>query len=213
MSRSVESKYDHSFKIIITGDSFVGKSCLLGKLINDRFDIDYVRTIGVDYMSKLVKYTIGNTRLNIRMNLWDLSGRDSYKTIIRSYYKDCHGVILMYDINNKESFDNITSWINEIQNYRHDMNHITVLIGNKLDLPGVVDNFGTVHKREVSYDQGKDFAVKHGMIFYETSIKDGTHVNEMFDTLITEIHKNFKQQYERRVSVIKESDTNKSRCC
>jgi len=168
--------YAYLFKYIIIGDTGVGKSCLLVRWVdNDFFTEDDKFTIGVDYKFKLV--TVKDK--NVKLQIYDTAGQERFRTVTASFYRGAHGILLVYDITDKETFGSrMEEWLKEIKNYTPDNTPI-VLVGNKLDLAG--------EKRSVEQSQAKAFAEKHGLKYMETSAKDGTNVNEAFMSLAEKI--------------------------
>ena len=163
--------FTYIFKYIIVGDCCVGKSCLLANFLNKEFKTTHDVTIGVDFGVKMLELQDKNI---IKLYIWDTAGQESFKSIIRSYYRGAIGVLLIYDINNYESFNNIIEWIKEVKKYT--IPEITfILIGNKSDL----------NLREVSYETGYTFAINNNLLFMETSAKLSLNVNTAF-TLLTE---------------------------
>lgn len=168
--------YNYLFKYIIVGNTCVGKTCFLARTTGFYKDFNIIHdiTIGVDFGSEI--FNINNKKIKIQF--WDTAGQESYRSMIRSYYRNCTGVLLMYDITCRNSFDNIQSWLNEIYNYTS-YDNITnkvpiILIGNKVDL---------VHKRDVTFEEGCELAKKNDILFIETSVKNLYNVNEAIQQL------------------------------
>ena len=125
----MEKNYDFLFKITIIGNSDVGKSCILSKYVDNSFRDDTTGTIGVDFKVKNIKFK----RKSIKLQIWDPSGTERYRNIISSYFRGCHGIILVYDVTNKDSFQNISEWNDMIE--RNTQGKIfKVLVGNKSDM-------------------------------------------------------------------------------
>ena len=154
------------FKYIIVGDSSVGKSCFMLRFTDDRFKADHDITIGVEFGTKSIK--IGKTLIKIQ--IWDTAGQESFRSIARSYYRGAVGVLLMYDITNKDSFINVYRWLNEIREQASHQICIT-LVGNKLDR-GL--------ERKVGFEEAKEFAANNDMMFVEASALNGLNVTETF---------------------------------
>lgn len=170
---SLDSKYDYLFKILIIGDSGVGKSCLLLRFANDRFEHSFLTTIGVDFNIK----TIEMDNKVIKMQIWDTAGQERFQTITRSYYRGSHGIIVVYDVTNADSFTNVKHWIREAQQYGNE-NVNMLLVGNKCDL--TADRF-------VSTEQGQAFAQSVGIDFMETSAKTSHNVDLAFIAMAAQI--------------------------
>ena len=161
------SNYELSFKIIVIGDSGVGKSCLTMKATKNYFETYYSPTIGFEFFTFNVKIK----DKYIRLQIWDTCGQEIYKSLISSFYRNSSLAILVYSIEDKESFKNIESWLNEIKDKGNPDVKI-FLIGNKYDLE---------EKRKISLDEAKKFSKEHGLdLFLETSAKTGFNVKEVF---------------------------------
>lgn len=170
-------EYDLLFKILIIGDSGVGKSCLLLKFTDRYFNDSYISTIGVDFKIQ----TIQLDNKIIKLQLWDTAGQERFKTITTSYYRGAHGIVIVYDISDKESFLNVRNWIAEVNKYASD-NVKLLLVGNKCDLQ---------KERQVSIEEGTELANKLNIPFVEASAKDSTNVQQLFiklTTILTELH-------------------------
>ena len=169
----MEKDYDILFKLIIVGDTLVGKSSLLSKYVDELFLKSIEPTIGVDFKVKTIKVK----EKYIKLQIWDTAGREKFHNIITRYFRGSSGILLLYDITNKESFKNISKWIKLNENSTSNEN-IKVLVGNKCDLD---DN------RVVSEEEGKKLADDYDMIFFEASAKTGKNINEIFYSLVTKI--------------------------
>ena len=153
-------------KIIFVGDAGVGKTTIIARIMDSPFNEVYEPSIGVDFMSKIIKYR----GQNIKLQIWDTAGQEKYKGLIPSYVRNSSIVFLVYDISVKSSFDNIPKWISFIRSIE---NTTLVLCGNKIDL----------EKREVTKEEGEALAQKEGIAFYETSAKTGDGIKSMFYNL------------------------------
>ncbi|KAG2598426.1 hypothetical protein PVAP13_5KG366500 [Panicum virgatum] len=151
-------EYDYLFKLLLIGDSGVGKSCLLLRFADDSYLESYISTIGVDFKIRTVEQD-GKT---IKLQIWDTAGQERFRTITSSYYRGAHGIIVVYDVTDQESFNNVKQWLNEIDRYASE-NVNKLLVGNKCDL---------AESRAVSYEAGKALADEIGIPFLETSAKD-----------------------------------------
>ncbi len=158
--------YSYLFKYIIIGDSAVGKSNILLRYIHDNFNEEFQSTIGVEFGAKNIKIEDKIFRIQI----WDTAGQETFRSITRAYYKNSVCAFVVYDITNKNSFQNVKSWIEDCRK-QSPKTVFMVLIGNKVDLE---DN------RQVSYEEGSVFAEKNGMLFFETSAKTGKNIEEIF---------------------------------
>ena len=167
---------DYLFKYLVIGNSGIGKSCLLIRFTDDTFSDSYVTTIGVDFKIK----TLDIDGKSCKLQIWDTAGQERFRNIISSYYRGAQGIMLVYDITDLESFQNLNSWLIEIEK-NASKNVYKILVGNKCDME---------NERKVTVEQGKDFAAQYGMKFFETSAKNSTNVNEAFITMTQEIMKN-----------------------
>ena len=175
-----EGNYNYLLKFIIIGDAAVGKSNLLVRYTSGQFKEEYQLTIGVEFGSNDV--IIGDN--TYRIQIWDTAGQENFRSITRSYYKNTACAIIVYEISNKKSFENISSWIEECKNTAP-KSILMVLVGNKCDL----DN------REVTEEEGREFAEKNGMLFFETSAKTGKNVEELFKQSVKVIDQKIKENY------------------
>lgn len=166
-------EYDYLFKLLLIGDSGVGKSCLLLRFADDTYTDSYISTIGVDFKIRTIEVD-GKT---VKLQIWDTAGQERFRTITSSYYRGAHGIIVVYDVTDQESFDNVKQWLSEIERYASEGVH-KLLVGNKADL---------TTKRVVQTADAKEFADGMGIPFLETSAKDATNVEQAFVTMATEI--------------------------
>ena len=172
MSSSKDS-YNFLFKIIIIGDTHVGKSNVLLRFSEDIFQDSFQPTIGVDFKIKSIVFE--NTP--IKLQLWDTAGQERFRNITNSYYKGAHGIILVYDITNHSSFQNLDLWLDEVE--KHGASNLTkILIGNKCDLEEM---------RQVEKQEAQKKAEDLGMPFLETSAKEGINVENVFLYVIKDI--------------------------
>ncbi|XP_955461.1 small GTP-binding protein Rab1, putative [Theileria annulata] len=163
-------EYDYLFKIIVIGDSGTGKSSLLLRFADNTYSESYMSTIGVDFKIKTVK--IDNT--TIKLQIWDTAGQERFRTITSTYYRGAHGIICVYDVTNKLSFDHITeTWLQDIDKYATS-NVCKLLIGNKIDL---------VDSRVVLADEAKHVAEQNNMNYIEASAKTDSNVEKAFTTI------------------------------
>ena len=167
-------KYDYLFKLLIIGESGVGKTCLLLRFTDDSFTANHLTTIGIDFKIKIINL---ENKL-IKLQIWDTAGQERFRTITKTYYKGAHGIILTYDVTDANSFKNIRNWIKQIE-ANAQTNVCKVLVGNKCDKPD----------RTVTEEEGKKLAEDFGMILFETSAKTNKNVSEVFNYLTTEILK------------------------
>mmetsp|Transcript_41419 Transcript_41419/g.68163 ORF Transcript_41419/g.68163 Transcript_41419/m.68163 type:complete len:206 (+) Transcript_41419:186-803(+) len=174
------TEYDYLFKLLLIGDSGVGKSCLLLRFADDTYTDSYISTIGVDFKIR----TVDLDTKTIKLQIWDTAGQERFRTITSSYYRGAHGIIIVYDITDKESFDNVRQWLFEIDRYASE-NVCKLLVGNKSDLS---------NKRAVEYDVAKAFADELTIPFLETSAKNATNVEQAFLTMAAQIKNKMQSQ-------------------
>lgn len=152
-------------KIVFIGNPTAGKTSLLNRICNDKFQSDYDSTIGVDFFTKTIFYN----ETIFKLQLWDSAGQEKYRALIPSYIRGASLIFLIYDLNHRESFEAINSWLGFVNQYTNKEQVKLVLVGNKNDL-----------EKKVTYEEGKNFASKEGMLFFETSAKTGDGVIDMF---------------------------------
>lgn len=172
---SFNPEYDYLFKLLLIGDSGVGKSCLLLRFSDDTYTDSYISTIGVDFKIRTVELD-GKT---IKLQIWDTAGQERFRTITSSYYRGANGIIIVYDVTDQESFSNVKTWLQEIDRYAS-TNVSRLLVGNKCDL---------TNKKVVDFTTAKEFADQLQMPFLETSAKNAKNVEQAFMTMAAEIKK------------------------
>ncbi|CAH0521063.1 unnamed protein product [Peronospora belbahrii] len=170
--------YAYLFKYIIIGDTGVGKSCLLLQFTDKRFQPVHDLTIGVEFGARMIN--IDNKQ--IKLQIWDTAGQESFRSITRSYYRGAAGALLVYDITRRETFNHLTRWLEEARQ-NSNSNMAIMLIGNKSDLE---------HRRAVSFEEGEQFAKENGLIFLETSAKTAANVEEAFVKTASKIYSNIQ---------------------
>ena len=197
-----EENYDLIFKLVLIGDSGVGKTNILTRYTKNEFSLATQATVGVEFGSKIIKK---NDKL-IKLQIWDTAGQERYKSITSAYYKGSKGAFVVYDISRKPTFENVDKWIGELKtNASEDV--LIMLVGNKSDLED---------KREVQIDETKKKAEQHKIAFCETSALKGNNIEQAFDSLIDDIAKKVEKEKLSEVKVIKESipitlDTNEKK--
>ena len=164
-----DENYDFIFKVLLLGNSDVGKSSLLLRYVDSVWNDAFVPTIGVDFKVK----TLTINEKKVKMQIWDTAGQERFRTVVSTYFRGAHGILLLYDVTNRDSFKNLESWLIEIEKNAKEK-VLKILIGNKCDL---------TDDREIQSDEGKAFALRNGMEFMETSAKMNTNVTEAFETL------------------------------
>uniref|UniRef100_A0A2P2LP34 GTP-binding family protein n=1 Tax=Rhizophora mucronata TaxID=61149 RepID=A0A2P2LP34_RHIMU len=168
------------YKLVFLGDQSVGKTSIITRFMYDKFDNTYQATIGIDFLSKTM-YLEDRT---VRLQLWDTAGQERFRTITSSYYRGAHGIIIVYDVTDQESFNNVKQWLNEIDRYASE-NVNKLLVGNKSDLTA---------NKVVSYETAKAFADEIGIPFMETSAKNATNVEEAFMAMAADIKNRMASQ-------------------
>ncbi|KAF6999910.1 hypothetical protein CFC21_015883 [Triticum aestivum] len=169
-----QQSQDYLFKIVLLGDSSVGKSNLLARFARNEFFPNSKSTIGVEFQTQ--KLVIDGKE--IKAQIWDTAGQERFRAVTSAYYRGAVGALLVYDITRRQTFDSVGRWLNELHAHS-DMNVVTILIGNKTDLK---------HAREVSTAEGKALAEAQGLFFMETSAMDSSNVTAAFQTVVKEIY-------------------------
>lgn len=188
-------------KLVIIGDSGVGKTSIVKRFVDNEFEPSFVATIGIDFKIK----TIGGTRIKI----WDTAGQEQFKAITSAYYRGAKGIIFVYDVTNKESFEHIGSvWLPEVKKFTDDSETIFMLVGNKIDLGPA----------KVSIQEAEIFAKSNNMITYETSAKERNSVNVCFTELIKIIEKKSEKKDINNdnnitTTIVTEENQIKQGCC
>jgi len=172
MDDSAAIEYDYLFKLLLIGDSGVGKSSLLLRFTDNTFTENYTSTIGVDFKIR----TVTLDGKSIKLQIWDTAGQERFRTITSSYYRGAHGIIIVYDITDKASFTNVKQWMGEIDRYAN-TNVKKLLIGNKVD----------ADQKAVTSAEGSEYAASLGLSFKETSAKTSVGVEEAFLAIIKQI--------------------------
>nr|GME17853.1 ras-related protein YPT3 [Ipomoea batatas] len=169
-----DDEYDFLFKLVLIGDSGVGKSNLLSRFTKNEFNLESKSTIGVEFATKSL--TIGGKV--IKAQIWDTAGQERYRAITSAYYRGAVGALLVYDVTRHVTFENVTRWLKELRDHT-DPNIVVMLIGNKSDLRHLV---------AVPTEEGKNFAEREALYFMETSALEATNVENAFTEVLTQIH-------------------------
>nr|XP_033779469.1 ras-related protein Rab-13 [Geotrypetes seraphini] len=165
--------YDHLFKVLLIGDSGVGKTCLIIRFAEDNFNSTYISTIGIDFKIR----TVDIEGKKIKLQVWDTAGQERFKTITTAYYRGAMGIILVYDITDEKSYENIQNWMKSIkENASAGVERL--LLGNKCDIE---------NKRKVPMERAEKLAKEYGIRFFETSAKSSVNVEEAFNALARDI--------------------------
>uniref|UniRef100_A0A7S1ERB5 Uncharacterized protein n=1 Tax=Timspurckia oligopyrenoides TaxID=708627 RepID=A0A7S1ERB5_9RHOD len=170
-----DDEYDYLFKVVLIGDSGVGKSNLLSRFTRNEFNLESKSTIGVEFATRSIQVD-GKV---IKAQIWDTAGQERYRAITSAYYRGAVGALLVYDISKKPTFENISRWLKELKDHA-DSNIVIMLVGNKSDLQ---------HLRAVTTEEGSKFSAGNSLSFIETSALDASNVNEAFTSILTEIYR------------------------
>lgn len=162
-------EYDYLFKLLLIGNSGVGKSCLLLRFADDTYTESYISTIGVDFKIRTLELE-GKT---VKLQIWDTAGQERFRTITSSYYRGAHGIIIVYDVTDRDSFADVKHWMQEIEKYAAD-GVCKLLVGNKCDMSS---------KKVISYDEAKELAEGSNLQFLETSAKNAHNVESAFQAM------------------------------
>ena len=201
-----EDEYDYIFKVLLIGNSDVGKSSLILRYVDQIWNDVFVPTIGVDFKVKSLEVD----KKLVKMQIWDTAGQERFRNVISSYFKGAHGILLIYDITAKDSFKELENWLGEVERNANSQ-VLKILIGNKCDLE---------ERREISKDEGEAFAMRNGMQFMETSAKINTNVNEAFEALakimVESNNKRNAINFEKKTIKVDKGanlNTQKKKCC
>lgn len=188
------------YKILILGDPAVGKSCFLARYVENTFENVYMSTAGMDYKYKDVE--LGDGKL-IKLQIWDTAGQERYRTLTTNLYKGAVGIVLIYDITNKKTFDNVRSWITSIEE-ETSKKIILILVGNKADLKD---------ERKVQKEEGEDIAKEFNLPFFESSAQSGLNVKSVFETLAKLIVEKKAQSANQGQKLTNIKNVEKKKCC
>ena len=196
----IESNYEFLVKIIIIGDSGVGKTNFMFRFADNTFNSLHVSTVGLDYKSKII--ILPSSKKKVKIQIWDTAGQDRFRSITKNYYKGAHGIILIYDITNQKTFENVKNWINQIK--EEVSNKVTIiLVGNKID---------DEDHRVVSTEQGEKMANDFGLMFFECSAKSGVNIDSTFNELVKKTVENYSK-VKMEGEKLKNKKGGKKGCC
>jgi Ras-related protein Rab-1A len=201
-----DAEYDHLWKLLLIGDSGVGKSCLLLRYTENTYTEHYISTIGCDFKCQ----SLEEAGQKIQLQIWDTAGQERFRTITSSYYRGANGILLVYDITDDISFNNIEQWLGEINKFAVDK-VAKILVGNKMDLDAE-------NGRVIDHETAKKFAAAHDLEWIETSAKENTNVAECFRLISKEILKKSGEPEEGNEKLvdfknIDEPEKKKGKCC
>ena len=198
-TKSTLDDFDIKLKIMVLGESMVGKTSLITRYTNDKFGGRYLCTVGIDFQKKKIE----KNGKKVLLQIWDTAGQERFRNVTKNYFHASQGFILAYDINNKESFEKVQYWVEEIKSNAEEKIKC-ILIGTKCDLD----------KREVSEEEGQNLGQQYGFKFLETSAKDNININETFETLVSEILDNFQENGRQSLTLsTKKIGKKKKKCC
>ena len=180
-------KFNYSFKIILLGDLNVGKTAIFNRFLKNDFIETYQCTVQAEYDYKSI-YPNLNTK--IQLNIWDTAGSEKYKTITRQYYRDTNGIILVFDVSDRNSFNNLNNWISELKENTLSECQV-IIVGNKND----------IEDRNVSIDEGINFSKQFGYNYIDASAKSANNIVLIFDTISQKIMKIFKEDESKNNSI------------
>ena len=204
----VKSDFEFLMKVMIIGDSGVGKTNFLFKFIEGKFCESHIATVGFDNRSKIIK--LPSSKKKIKLQIWDTAGQERYMSINKNLFQKVQGVILMYDLTERDSFEHLTSWLSLIK--QSVSNKPIILVGNKLDIE---DEY-----RIVTFEEGKNFAKENNMDFMEVSGSTGLNVDKVFMTIGEKIYETmqdgdiYKKSFNIDIeSVMSVKNKKKRKCC
>lgn len=196
----VEDGEEYLFKVVIIGDSAVGKSNLLSRYSRNEFNLHSKATIGVEFQTQSMEIE----GKEVKAQIWDTAGQERFRAVTSAYYRGAVGALVVYDISRRSTFDSVSRWLHELDTHS-DTTVAKMLVGNKCDLENI---------RDVSVEEGKSFAEAEGLFFMETSALDSTNVKTAFEIVIKEIYNNVSRKvlnsdsYKAELSLNRVSITN-----
>ena len=192
-------KKEFLYKILLLGDSSVGKTCFLMRYTDNTFQEIHMSTIGLDYKLKNVQLDDGKM---VKIQIWDTAGQDRFRSITKNYYKGAHGIILIYDVTSRKTFDNVKNWVAQIKEEVTDKVSI-ILVGNKID---------DVDGRKVQTEEGQKMAKECGLSFFETSAKSGQNIDSTFNELVKKTVEAYSKVDEKGTKLSSKKSKKKG-CC
>ena len=202
----INSDFEFLIKIVVIGDSGVGKTNFIFQFTEGRFSSAHVTTVGIDYKSKIIK--LPNKKV-VKLQIWDTAGQERYMAINKNLFQKVQGIILMYDLTNRDSFEHLQNWLNLIN--KNVSNKVVILVANKLDL--------AQEKRIVTEEEGEDIGKKNDMLFFEGSGASGENVEEIFRSIADEVYKkliderNDRSDYDNNNLKLNRQKKKKKKCC
>ncbi|KAL6928407.1 hypothetical protein ACO0SA_003146 [Hanseniaspora valbyensis] len=180
------------FKLVLLGDSSVGKSSIVTRFVKDQFDLNKESTIGAAFLSQTIKLLDGDSgeEVAIKFEIWDTAGQERYKSLAPMYYRNSNAAIVVYDLCDANSLSKAVKWVNELkEKLGEDNDCIISLIGNKLDI-----TLEDESKRAISFKEGEDFAIENGLYFHEVSAKDNIGIKDIFQEIGESLYKQYKEK-------------------
>ena len=191
---------EYIYKILLLGDSSVGKTCFLMRYTENTFQEIHMSTIGLDYKLKNVQLDDGRM---VKIQIWDTAGQDRFRSITKNYYKGAHGIILLYSVTDKKTFENVRNWISQIKEEVSEKVTI-ILVGNKID---------DEEHRIVTEEDGEKMANEFGLQFFECSAKSGVNVDPIFNELVRKTVENYTKVGGKGETLNKKKNSQKKKCC
>ena len=193
----MSKKYDFTIKLLMIGDSNVGKTSILNKYVTNKFTDEFTTTIGIDFHIKRISV---NDKI-VKLQLWDTAGQERFRSVTIGYFRGAQGALVVYDVTNRESFNNIKKWMEDID--KNCYNGIIIfLVGNKID---------EIQNREVSIEEGKELGKKYKISYFECSAKTGKNIEELYFNIATIISKKIieEQNLNKPVPIVLQSEVKK----
>ena len=198
----INSDFEFQIKIVIIGDSGVGKTNFIFRFTDGRFSPLHVATVGFDYKSRVIK--LPSSKKRVKLQIWDTAGQERYMALNKNIFQKVQGIILMYDITTRSSFENLNKWINLIS--QHATNKAKILVGNKLDK--------AEEQRIVTEQEGQKLADYNGMPFFEGSGSSGHNVDKIFTKLAEMIYDNLTEEKEsEQLNIRVNTQQQRKKCC
>ncbi len=203
----INSNFEFQIKLVIIGDSGVGKTNFIFKFTENRFSTIHVTTVGFDYKSRIIK--LPKSKKNVKLQIWDTAGQERYMALNKSLFQKVQGIVLMYDLTDRDSFEHVTNWLNLIK--QNVTNKPIIIVANKLDL--------AEEKRIVAEEEGQKIADDNHILFFEGSGYSGENVEKIFTVIAEKIYKDLmddKNEYLNNSIDLKKRHKNKKdkkKCC
>ena len=196
-----KNESDITIKLLLIGNAYVGKTLIVQKFIDNSFSKNTISTIGVDLQNKIVDIN----GKKVKYLIWDTAGEERLKTMTYSYYRGCNVILVVFDVTDRQSFDNVNNWVECIDKFAKS-NVLRILVGNKIDL---------TDKRVVSNDEGKKLAEKYKLKYYEISALKSEGLNEMFEDAAKEYVEIYEQKCMKNFQLKKQKKKEKQKkgCC